>query len=92
MNPFASEEDKLRNLVTLIRVFQAVTVVFAWLLNPVSQSSQTEYALLLSANLVAFAVVSYVGRVGGRGERIRGSLVLAGCGTALLFMLLVLLP
>ncbi len=78
-------------LVVLLLILQLVSVVLVWLLDPVSQRSQTAFSLLLAADLVAFSVVSYIRRVGNRGERVSGAFILAGSGMVLFFMFLVLL-
>jgi membrane associated rhomboid family serine protease len=81
----------LRTFVILLLAVQVIAVVFAWLLNPLGPKSQTEYVLLLSADLVSFAIISYIARVGGSGTGPRGGYVLAGSVVVLLFMFLVLL-
>lgn len=81
----------LRLFVMLLLVVQLIAVVFAWLLNPLGAKSQTEYVLLLSADLVSFAIISYIARVGGSRRGPRGGYVLAGSVAVLLFMFLVLL-
>lgn len=85
------EWGKVRTLVLLLLLLQLVVVVFAWLLNPTAQKSQTAYAFLLAADLVAFSMVSYIGRVFNRGDGVRGGYVLVGCAAALGFVFLVLL-
>lgn len=87
----AEDWNMLRMFVVLLLGLQVVAVVFAWLLNPLGAKSQAEYVLLLSADLVAFALVSYVARVGGRGTRLRGGYLLGGSVAVLVFMFLVLL-
>jgi membrane associated rhomboid family serine protease len=77
-------------LVILLLAVQVISVVFAWLLNPLAPKSETEYALLLAVDLVAFALISYVGRLGGAGKNPREGYVLAGSAVVLLFMFLVL--
>ena len=77
--------------VILLLAVQVVTVVFAWLLNPLGPKSETEYALLLAVDLVAFALISYVGRLGGAGKNPRGGYILTGSAVVLFLMLLVLL-
>ncbi|HYA56222.1 MAG TPA: hypothetical protein VED22_05430 [Nitrososphaerales archaeon] len=77
--------------VLLLLAVQVVAVVFAWLLNPLGAKSETEYALLLAVDLVAFALISYVGRLGGTGKDPRGGYVLAGSAVVLFLMFLVLL-
>ena len=86
-----SDWGSTKMLVLLLLAVQAVAVVFAWLLNPLGPKSETEYALLLAVDLVAFALVSYVGRLGGAGKGPRGGYVLAGSAVLLFFMFLVLL-
>lgn len=81
----------LRLLVVVLLAVQVIAVVLAWLLNPLGAKSQTEYVLLLSADLVSFALISYIGRAGGRSMDLRGGYLLAGSGVVLFFMFLVLL-
>jgi len=78
-------------LVLLLLFLQAVAALFAWLLNPLGPKSETEYALLLAADLAAFALISYVGRLGGAGKDPRGGYILAGSAVVLFFMFLLLL-
>ena len=85
------EWGMLRLFVVLLLAVQVIAVVFAWLLNPLGAKSQSEYVLLLSADLVAFALISYIGRVGGRRGDLRGGYLLAGSAVVLFFMSLVLL-
>jgi len=81
----------LRLFVLLLLAVQVIAVVFAWLLNPLGPKSQTEYVLLLSADLVSFAIISYIARVGGSGSGPRGGYLVAGSAAVLVFMFLVLL-
>ena len=78
-------------LVLLLLAVQVIAVVFAWLLNPLAQKSEAEYALLLAVDLVAFGLISYVGRLDGTGKDPREGYVLAGSAAVLFFMFLVLL-
>jgi hypothetical protein len=87
----ADEWRWLRILVVLLLVLQLVAVVFTWLLNPMASRTQSAYSLLLAADLVAFAMISYVARLGGRGEEVRGSYVLTGCAAACVLVVMVLL-
>ena len=86
-----SDWGSTKMLVLLLLAVQAVAVVLAWLLNPLGPKSEAEYALLLAVDLVAFALISYVGRLGGAGKGPRGGYVLAGSAVVLFFMFLVLL-
>jgi len=83
--------ESTRMFVLLLLAVQGVAVVFSWLLNPLGPKSVTEYALLLAVDLVAFALVSYVGRLSGTGEYPKGVFVIGGSAVVLLFMFLVLL-
>ena len=85
-----SEWGKLRTLVALLLILQLVSVLLAWSLDPVCQQSETSFALLLAADLVAFSVVSYLARTSNQGIGGRGPFVLAGSVAVLLFMLLAL--
>ena len=80
------EWARLKTLVVVLLVLQAVSAFFAWTLNPLSQSSEEVYALLLAVNLVAFSMVSYINRA----EIVNAKLILVGCSAALILMLLVL--
>ena len=86
----AGEWSKLRLLVALLLVFQLVSVLLAWSLNPIGQQGEASFPLLLAADLVAFSVVSYLVRTVSREGGARGPFVLAGSATVLLFMLLAL--
>ena len=86
-----NDRESSKMFVLLLLAVQVVVVVFAWLLNPLGPKSETEYALLLAVDLVAFALISYVGRLGGAGRDPRGGYVLAGSVVVLVFMFLVLL-
>lgn len=48
--------------VIFLIALQAVGLVVLWLLNPITQSATDSFALFLSLELVAFAMVSYVYR------------------------------
>jgi hypothetical protein len=48
--------------VTFLIVLQSVAIVVLWLLNPLTQSATDTFALYLSLDLVAFAMLSYVYR------------------------------
>jgi hypothetical protein len=80
-----------RTFVLLLIAVQVVTVVFAWLLNPIGAKSESEYALLLGVDLIAFALISYIGRVGIEGAGPRGGYIMAGSAAVLIFMFLILL-
>ena len=88
MNPSA-EWRRVRILVVLFLALQLVATILAWSLNPVGPRSESEFALLLAADLVAFAVVSYVARKGNREEPIRRGYVLVGSVVVMLLMFLV---
>ena len=87
----SDEWGGLRVLVALLLVLQLVSVLLVWSLNPVGQKSQTSFALLLAADLVAFSIVSHTARTWNRGSCVKGPFVLAGSGAVLLFMLLALI-
>ena len=86
-----SDWRSTKMLVLLLLAVQAIAVIFAWLLNPLGQKSEAEYALLLAVDLVAFAVMSYVGRLGAAGMNPREGYVVAGSAVVLFFMFLLLL-
>ena len=85
-----AEWGRVKTLVVLFLVLQLVSLVLLWSLNPLSPRAESDFALLLAADLVAFATVSYIVRKGNRGENAKGGFVLGGSVVALLFMLLVL--
>jgi hypothetical protein len=60
---------RLRNGVSILMLetiflvsLQCTTVVVLWLLNPLTQSATDTFALYLSLDLVAFAILSYTYR------------------------------
>lgn len=88
MNP--GEWSWLKILVISLLVLQLVSVVLVWSLNPLGQPSQTVFALLLSANLVAFATNSYLNRTWNSGGLVRTWLLALGSVLVLFFMFAVL--
>jgi hypothetical protein len=80
----------LRLFVIVLLALQAVAVILVWVLNPIGQQSEAQFALLLAADLVAFTMISYAARHGSEGERVNGGLVLVGSGLVMFFMLMVL--
>jgi hypothetical protein len=88
LNP-SGEWGRVRVLVVLFLVLQLVATVLVWSLNPVGPKSESEFALLLAADLVAFSVVSYIARKGNREEPINRAFVLAGSAVVLALMFLV---
>ena len=80
-----------RSFVLLLLGVQVVVVVLAWALNPLGPKSETEYAMLVAADLVAFALISYIGRLNGMGAVHRDGYLVAGSVAVLLFKFLLLL-
>jgi len=87
----SGEWGKAKMLVVLFILLQLVSTVLLWSLNPVGSKEESDFALLLAADLVAFSAVSYMSRKGNRGEPVHGGFILAGSAVALFFMLLVLI-
>lgn len=79
---------RLRLLVALLLIFQLVSVVLMWTLNPLSLRSEASFALLLASDLVAFSVISYAARLRNTGGSVRESMVLVGSAAILLLMFL----
>jgi peptidoglycan/LPS O-acetylase OafA/YrhL len=75
-------------IFALLLLFGLLSVIFLWTLNPVGSQSQTTFAIYLSLDLVAFAMVSYIFRVSKWGEEVRRLPLVAGC-VALLILLYV---
>lgn len=48
--------------VMFLVALQLTTLVVLWLLNPITQSATDTFALYLSLDLVAFAMISYIYR------------------------------
>ena len=58
----AGEKTGLR-IVALLLVLEAVSLYALWTLNPVGPAAESVFAFYLAADLVSFAMVSYVYRV-----------------------------
>jgi hypothetical protein len=63
-----------------------VSVYYLWTLNPLSNQSETTFALFLALDLVAFAMISYIYRVDKRGDSIGRAALIVGCCFALLLL------
>lgn len=83
------EWSGIRLLVAFLLVFQLVSVVLMWSLNPIDQRSEAAFALLLASDLVAFSIIAYVARLRNLG--VRGAFVLMGSAAVLLLMFLAVL-
>jgi predicted membrane channel-forming protein YqfA (hemolysin III family) len=64
-----------------------VSVVCLWTLNPVQSQAQTAFALLLSVDLVVFAIASYVYRVSKWKEGVSRLPLLGGCIILLILLI-----
>jgi hypothetical protein len=74
-------------IVALLVLIAAISVFVLWTVNPVGSGSETIFAIYLSVDLVAFAMISYVERrVNGDGKFGRAPLI-AGCCFVLLLVL-----
>ena len=49
-------------IVALLVLLELLSVYFLWILNPVGSASEPSFAVFLAADLVAFALISYVVR------------------------------
>jgi hypothetical protein len=63
----------------LLILLGLVSVVYLWTLNPVQSKAQTIFALLLSVDLVVFAMASYIYRVSKWNEGVSRLPLLGGC-------------
>jgi len=73
-------------IFTLLILLGLASVVYLWTLNPIQSQAETVFALLLSVDLVAFAMVSYIYRMSKWKEGVSRLPLLGGC-----VMLLILL-
>ena len=70
----------------LLILLGLASVIYLWTLNPVQSPAETVFALLLSVDLVVFAMVSYIYRMSKWKEGVSRLPLLGGC-----VMLLILL-
>jgi len=68
-----------------------VSMVCLWTLNPVQPQAQSAFALLLSVDLVVFAMVSYIYRVSKWKEGVSRLPLLGGCIILLILLVGVLM-
>jgi len=76
----------LRSFALLI-LLGLVSVVCLWTLNPVESQAQTAFALLLSVDLVVFAMASYIYRVSKWKEGVSRLPLLVGCVILLILLI-----
>ena len=67
-------------LVLLLLALQVTATVALWSLSPTGPTSQAIFAALLAVDLLAFAMVSYLYRMGRAARGFDRRWVLAGCG------------
>lgn len=75
-------------VVAALLLLEALSVYFLWTLNPVGPGAESAFALYLAADLVSFAMISYVYRALKKENRIGRAALLAGC--CFIFILLLL--
>jgi len=80
-----SDAVALRAFALLI-LLGLVSVVCLWTLSPVQSQAQTAFALLLSVDLVVFAMASYVYRVSKWKEGVSRLPLLGGCVILLILL------
>ena len=52
----------IRRVVILLLLLQGVTIVFLWTLDALNQVSEGTFALFLAADMIGFAMISYLYR------------------------------
>ena len=52
----------IRRVVILLLLLQVITIVFLWTLDALNQVSEGTFALFLAADMIGFAMVSYLYR------------------------------
>ncbi len=77
----------LKFFVILLLLMQAFSVVFLWSLDTFTQASEDLFAIFLSIDLLAFAMLSYIYRKQRTEEGVRGWVILGGCAAILVLML-----
>ncbi len=76
-----------RRVVILLLLLQAVTTLFLWTLDALNEISEGVFALFLAADLVAFAMISYLYR--HEREDVNPSRTWIAVGGALIVVLLI---
>ena len=76
----------LRSFALLI-LLGLLSVVCLWTLNPAESQAQTAFALLLSVDLVVFAMASYIYRVSKWKEGVSRLPLLGGCVILLILLI-----
>ena len=73
-------------IFALLLLLGLLSVIFLWMLNPVSSQGQTIFAIYLSIDLVVFAMASYIFRKSKWKEETGRLPLLAGCAILLLLL------
>jgi len=73
-------------LTALLVLLGLISVVSLWTLNPVSGSGESVFALMLSLDMVVFAMISYIYRKSRSSEQVGRGPLIAGCCFALLLL------
>ncbi len=74
-------------VVSLLLVLQLVLLTFLWSLDPLGKSAQTLFPMYLAANMVLFAMISYVYRSLKKNGRFGRVQLIAGCTLVCLLLL-----
>jgi RsiW-degrading membrane proteinase PrsW (M82 family) len=76
----------LGSVLAILIIFQIVSVIFLWSISTVGLSAEQLFALFLGADILAFAMVSYVYRSLKEKESPRMIWLLAGSGMLVVLM------
>lgn len=78
-------------IVALLLLLETVSVWFLWTFDSVGSAGESSFALFLAADLVSFAIISYIYRLLKRDGRFGMWPILAGCAFILALFLAALL-
>jgi len=71
----------------LLILLGLTSVIYLWTLNPVQSQAQTVFAIILSIDLVVFAMVSYIYRMSKWKEGLSRLPILGGCAILLILLI-----
>ena len=75
-------------IVALLLLLELLSVYFLWELNPIGPGAEDAFAVYLAADLVSFAMISYIYRGLKTDDRFGRAPLIAGCCFVVILLLL----
>jgi hypothetical protein len=85
--PSAAMEKMGERIIVLLLMVEGISVFLLWTINSLSATGQNVFAVYLTVNFIAFAMMSYIYRVLSSNGELSRFLIAAGCAVIAILLL-----